>query len=118
MEFIEKNTEGVYRVIRYLALGTFRSSTTFEGTQKTLAGKYGAVLQKIRLECSGSSASLQTIKFVKLQYDNSCTARILTLRTAKPNAISFAERLLLLFTTKVLCITLSDSIANGIPLYM
>ena len=55
----------VCRGLRYLAYRMFCSSTTFEGTGgdaalKTLACKYGAVLQKIGLECIEFSVKLQT----------------------------------------------------------
>ena len=53
------------RGLRYLAYRTFCSFITFEGTggdaaSKTLACKYGAVLQKIGLECIEFSVRLGT----------------------------------------------------------
>ena len=61
-----------------------RSSTTFEGTggealSKTLAGKYGVVLWKIVLECSGFSVNLQSIIFLKLWSGSGFTARIVAI---------------------------------------
>ena len=73
---IEMNTEGC-RGLRYLAYRTLCSSTTFEGTggdvaSKTLACKYGAVPQKIRLECIKFSVRLQ-----KFQYGSDFSTQIL-----------------------------------------
>ena len=58
---------GSYHV-RYLAYRMFCSSTSFEGTggdaaSKTLASKYGAVLQKIGLECIEFSVRLQKFRY-------------------------------------------------------
>ena len=66
-----RRIQKVCRGLWYLAYSTFCSSTTFEGTgedatSKTLACKYGAVLQKIRLECIEFSVRLQ--KFRKATY--------------------------------------------------
>ena len=62
----------------------FRSSATFEGTggdtlSETLACEYGAVLQKIGLECSGWILSELAKCFVQLWYGSGFTARILAI---------------------------------------